>query len=157
MKKIVLFGLLITLGLTGCSGTGLDISINTDAVKSAVTSGVDTAKNKITKGYKDLEDAKNEVTDLVSGFRTSGGLSEESIERVIKKALDGTGVEDNVSVKLTGKNYEVTVKDEAGNTLVSMKLAKDSDLLTKEGRAEITRKIKGFVEDTYNALFSDWV
>lgn len=157
MRKIVLFGLLMTLGLTGCSSTGLDVSINKDAVKSAVTDGVKTAKDKITKGYKDLEDAKTEVADLVSGFRTSGGLSEESIERVIKKALDGTGVEDNVSVKLTGRNYEVTVKDEAGNTLVSMKLSKDSDLLTKEGRAEITRKIKGFVEDTYNALFSDWV
>ena len=65
----------------------------------------------------------------------------------------GTGIEKNVKVKLVGKNYEVTVTDDSGNTLVSMKLAKDSDLLSKESRDKVIKQIKDFVGDVYSILY----
>lgn len=155
MRVLVVLGLIFTLGLTGCSELGMDVDINKDVIESAVSSGVDTAKDRLSEGYEDLTEAKNKVSGIVSDIKASGGLTESTIQIAVEKALKGTGVEDNVRVKLTAKNYEITVTDNEGNTLVSMKLSKDSDLLTKEGRAEITRKIKDFVTDTYDKLLAD--
>lgn len=155
MRVLVVLGLVFTLGLTGCSDLGMNVDVNKDVIESAVSSGIDTAKDKISKGYEDLTEAKNKVSGIVSDIKASGGLTESTIQTAIEEALKGTGVEDNVRVRLTGRNYEITVTDNAGNSLVSMKLSKDSDLLTKEGRAEITRKIKDFVTDTYDKLLAD--
>lgn len=62
MKCFVVAGLVLALSLsaTGCSNSGLSIDIDKDAVKSAASSGMDTAKSKVTNGYEDLTKAKGQ-------------------------------------------------------------------------------------------------
>lgn len=155
MKCFVVAGLVLALSLsaTGCSNSGLSVDINKDAVKSAVSSGVDTAKFKVTNGYEDLKKARNRISGIVSDAKSGKGLTEETVQTMIEEALEGTGIEKNVKVELVGKNYEVTVTDDSGNTLVSMKLAKDSDLLSKESRDKVIKQIKDFVGDVYSILY----
>lgn len=155
MKSFVIAGLVLVLSLsaTGCSNSGLSVDINKDAVKSAVSSGIDTAKFKVTNGYEDLTKAKNRISSIVSDAKSGKGLSEETVQTMIEEALEGTGIEKNVKVTLVGKNYEVTVTDDSGNTLVTMKLAKDSDLLSNESRDKVVSQIKDFVGDVYSILY----
>lgn len=157
MKVFVIAGLVLVLSLssTGCSNSGLSVDVNTDAVKSAVSSGIDVAKSKVTNSYEDLTDAKNRVSSIVSDAKSGKGLTESSVQTMIEEALKGTEVEKNVKVELTGKNYKVTVTDDSGNTLVTMKLAKDSDLLSKESRDKVVEQIKTFVGDVYKILYTN--
>lgn len=155
MKCFIVAGLVLALSLSaiGCTHSGLSVDINKDAVKSAVSSGVDTAKFKVTNGYEDLKEARSRISSIVSDAKSGKGLTEETVQTMIEEALEGTGIEKNVKVKLVGKNYEVTVTDDSGNTLVSMKLAKDSDLLSKESRDKVIKQIKDFVGDVYSILY----
>lgn len=155
MKCFIVAGLVLALSLsaTGCSNSGLSVDINKDAVKSAVSSGMNTAKFKVTNGYEDLKKARNRISGIVSDAKSGKGFTEETVQTMIEEALEGTGIEKNVKVELVGKNYEVTVTDDSGNTLVSMKLAKDSDLLSKESRDKVIKQIKDFVGDVYSILY----
>lgn len=155
MKCFVIAGLVLALSLsaTGCSNSGLSVDINKDAVKSAVSSGVDTAKSKMTSGFEDLTKAKDRVSSIVSDAKSGKGLTEETVQTMIEEAIKGTGLEGNIEVKIVGKNYEVKVTDDSGVTLVTMKLAKDSDLLSKESRDKVVEQIKDFIGKWYTIQY----
>ena len=155
MKCFVVAGLVLALSLsaTGCSNSGLSVDINKDAVKSAVSSGVDTAKSKMTSGFEDLTKAKDRVSSIVSDAKSGKGLTEETVQTMIEEAIKGTGLEGNIEVKIVGKNYEVKVTDDSGVTLVTMKLAKDSDLLSKESRDKVVEQIKEFIGRWYTIQY----
>lgn len=157
MKCFIVAGLVLALSLsaTGCSHSGLSVDINKDAVKSAVSSGVDTAKSKVTSGFEDLTKAKDRVSSIVSDAKSGKGLTEEKVQTIIEEAIEGTGLEGNIKVKIVGKNYEVKVTDDSGVTLVSMKLAKDSDLLSKESRDKVIEQIKDFIGKWYNTQYTN--
>lgn len=157
MKCFVVAGLVLALSLsaTGCSNSGLSVDINKDAVKSAVSSGVDTAKSKVTGGVEDLTKAKDKVSSIVSDTKSGKGLTEETVQTMIEEAIKGTGLEGNIEVKIVGKNYEVKVTDDSGVTLVSMKLAKDSDLLSKESRDKVIEQIKDFIGKWYYIQYTN--
>lgn len=157
MKCFIVAGLVLALSLsaTGCSHSGLSVDINKDAVKSAVSSGVDTAKSKVTSGFEDLTKAKNRVSSIVSDAKSGKGLTEEKVQTIIEEAIEGTGLEGNIEVKIVGKNYEVKVTDDSGVTLVSMKLAKDSDLLSKESRDKVIEQIKDFIGKWYYTQYTN--
>ena len=157
MKCFIVAGLVLALSLsaTGCSHSGLSVDINKDAVKSAVSSGVDTAKSKVTNGYEDLTKAKDRVSSIVSDAKSGKGLTEETVQTMIEEAIEGTGLEGNIEVKIVGKNYEVKVTDDSGVTLVSMKLAKDSDLLSKESRDKVIEQIKDFIGEWYYIQYTN--
>lgn len=157
MKCFILAGLVLALSLsaTGCSHSGLSVDINKDAVKSAVSSGVDTAKSKVTSGFEDLTKAKDRVSSIVSDAKSGKGLTEEKVQTIIEEAIEGTGLEGNIEVKIVGKNYEVKVTDDSGVTLVSMKLAKDSDLLSKESRDKVIEQIKDFIGKWYYTQYTN--
>mgnify|MGYP007007776085 CR=1 FL=1 len=74
---------------------------------------------------------------------------------MIEEAIEGTGLEGNIEVKIVGKNYEVKVTDDSGVTLVSMKLAKDSDLLSKESRDKVIEQIKDFIGEWYYIQYTN--
>ena len=155
MKCFVVAGLVLALSLsaTGCSNSGLSVDINKDAVKSAVSSGVDTAKSKMTSEFEDLTKAKDRVSSIVSDAKSGKGLTEETVQTMIEEAIMGTGLEGNIEVKIVGKNYEVKVTDDSGITLVTMKLAKDSDLLSKESRDKVVEQIKEFIGKWYTIQY----
>ncbi len=155
MKCFVIAGLVLALSLsaTGCSNSGLSVDINKDAVKSAVSSGVDTAKSKMTSEFEDLTKAKDRVSSIVSDAKSGKGLTEETVQTMIEEAIKGTGLEGNIEVKIVGKNYEVKVTDDSGVTLVTMKLAKDSDLLSKESRDKVVEQIKDFIGKWYTIQY----
>ena len=157
MKCFIVAGLVLALSLstTGCSHSGLSVDINKDAVKSAVSSGVDTAKSKVTSGFEDLTKAKDRVSSIVSDARSGKGLTEEKVQTIIEEAIEGTGLEGNIKVKIVGENYEVKVTDDSGVTLVSMKLAKDSDLLSKESRDKVIEQIKDFIGKWYYTQYTN--
>ena len=157
MKCFIVAGLVLALSLsaTGCSHSGLSVDINKDAVKSAVSSGVDTAKSKVTSGFEDLTKAKDRVSSIVSDAKSGKGLTEKKVQTIIEEAIEGTGLEGNIKVKIVGKNYEVKVTDDSGVTLVSMKLAKDSDLLSKESRDKVIEQIKDFIGKWYNTQYTN--
>ena len=157
MKCFIVAGLVLALSLsaTGCSHSGLSVDINKDAVKSAVSSGVDTAKFKVTNGYEDLKEARSRISSIVSDAKSGKGLTEETVQTMIEEAIEGTGLEGNIEVKIVGKNYEVKVTDDSGVTLVSMKLAKDSDLLSKESRDKVIEQIKDFIGKWYYIQYTN--
>lgn len=69
----------------------MNVDVNKDVIESAVSNGIDTARDKISKGYEDLTEAKNKVSGIVSDLKASGGLTESTIQTAIEKTLEGKG------------------------------------------------------------------